>query len=358
LDNLQKQLFGNVWNENPANLLLTDSFNSPPEQIPMVLEDLWCEMNIGLLTGDGGVGKTHFVLQVLAMIAGGDKINGVPFDSPNIRDVVYITQEDEESFLKAELLRQQPALRERPDVAGRIRIISTARKGENLFLTDKRSCDYISQNLKEGCIFALDSWSTFLTSNENDNTELQRKEIANLRKIMKGRKATPLIIHHRPKPNPQTGYQASSRGGTALPNASRFHIMLSGNIGGVVALSFEKVSRGGKPDSISLRFDEERKLFLPKELDRYIQAFEIGERLTTSQFAERIEKDPNDEKQKKQALDILRNRSEGQDASLKKVSAGKRVLMQFGSVQNDSDPEKKTSDGRRGIPHPLLLTAI
>ncbi len=81
--------------------------------------------------------------------------------------------------------------------------------------------------------------------------------------------------------------------------------------GNEVKLSFEKVSRGVPPDSLPLVFDEERRLFVPKELDRYVGAFEVGQELTTSQFMERIGKDPADGKEKKQALDILRNRAKG-----------------------------------------------
>ena len=87
-------------------------------------------------------------------------------------------------------------------------------------------------------------------------------------------------------------------------------------------LSFEKVSRGAQPDSLPLIFDEERRLFVRGELDRYVTAFEIGEELTTSQFMERIEKDPRDEKEKKKALDILRNRAKGE--RIEKVKEGKK----------------------------------
>ena len=92
--------------------------------------------------------------------------------------------------------------------------------------------------------------------------------------------------------------------------------------GGEVKLTFEKVSRGSKPDFVPLIFDEDRKLFVPKELDRYIGAFEVGEELTTSQFMEKVGKDPNDKRQWKQALDMLRQRSKS--GVIEKVNEGTR----------------------------------
>src|SRR5262249_31333204 len=140
----------------------------------------------------------------------------------------------------------------------------------------RSSAQYLIESIPEGCVFALDSLSTFLSCNENDNTELQ-VELAVLRSIMKARKATCLLVHHRPKPNAMSrGHQATSRGGTAIPNSARFHIMLERS-GHLVKLSFEKVSRGEKPEDRTLQFDEERNLFVPVELDRYISIFEPDE---------------------------------------------------------------------------------
>ena len=289
----------------------------------MIFDDSWPARTVGLFTGDGGVGKTHLALQLLVAVASGGEIEGTPFQCPTARNVVYITQEDEGDFISGELLYQYPELKNQPDISKRIRIISTALQGNNLFLSDPRSQRYITTNLPEGCVFALDSWSTFITSNENDNSQILSNEIAGLRKIMKLTKSSPLLIHHRPRPNSITGYQASSRGATALPNSCRFHIMVESK-GNEVKLSFEKVSRGVPPDSLPLVFDEERRLFVPKELDRYVGAFEVGQELTTSQFMERIGKDPADGKEKKQALDILRNRAKG--GGLEKLRGGIKGL--------------------------------
>ncbi len=87
-------------------------------------------------------------------------------------------------------------------------------------------------------------------------------------------------------------------------------------------LSFEKVSRGAELDPLNLVLDEERRLFVLSELDRYVAAFGVNEELTTSQFMERIGKDPGDEREKKQVLDILRNRAKGE--RIEKIRDGKK----------------------------------
>ena len=306
--------------EQPENFCLFDRIDEPITEPEMIFPELWTAKTMGLFTGDGGVGKTHFTLQMLKLIASGGELEGTPFRCPTPRPVVYITQEDEGDFIRGELLTQYPELKNDPEVAKRIRIISTAVKGPNLTLQNPKYRKYLIDNLPKGCVFVLDSWSTFLTCNENDNTELQ-KEIRYLREVMKKCEATPFLIHHRPKVNPQTGIQSSFRGGTALPNNCRFHMMVESK-SGAVKLSFEKVSRGQKPNAVTLIFDEERKLLVPKGKDRYVKAFGRREELTTTEFMKRIGKDPEDQKQRKQALDILRHREKAR--ILKKVSEGKK----------------------------------
>jgi hypothetical protein len=142
---------------------------------------------------------------------------------------------------------------------------------------------------------------------------------------MKAHHATALLVHHRPKPNSTNGYQyqASSRGGTALPNSCRFHIMLAKANGGGVKLSFEKVSRGVNPDDVSMQLDEERKLWVPTELDRYVAIFQQDEQLTTTEVLVRLEKNPEDHGERHRVLDCLRRRSRP-GGKLSKITNGLR----------------------------------
>lgn len=309
--------------EAPENFLVSERVDMRLSEPEMIFPGLWPARTIALFTGDGGIGKTHLTLQLLLLLASGGKIDGTPFQASTPRPVVYISQEDEGDFLLGELLNQHPQLKGQSDVTSRIRIVSTALQGPNLFLNNEDSRRYIEENLSEGSVFVLDSWSTFLTSNENDNSQLLQNEIRYLKDISKARKSTPLLIHHRSKANAISGVQSSSRGATALPNSCRFHIMLE-NKGAGVRLTFEKISRGAKPDHpLDLLFDEERKLFVPKELDRCVAIFQPGEELSTTQFIERLGKDAKDEKERKKALDILRQRSKN-GGPIKKVAEAKK----------------------------------
>lgn len=297
----------NAFDDFPENFLLSERINSELPEQEWIFDGLWPAKTIGLFTGDGGVGKTHFTLQLLKLIAEGGEIAGTRFRCSTPRDVVYVSQEDECDFLLGEIRSQFPHLRDQPDVSSRIRFISTAIQGSNLTIDclDSRIGEY----LPEGCVFVLDSLSTFLTGPENDNTRLQA-ELTTLRSVMKSRGATAFLVHHRPKANTANGYryQASSRGGTALPNNCRFHIMIERANGGV-KLSFEKVSRGAIPDDIPMQFDEEGGLLVPAELDRYIAIFQPGEELSTREIMIRLGKDPDDGTERYRVLDHLRRRS-------------------------------------------------
>ncbi len=291
----------------PENFLLSERIDTPLTDPEMIFPSLWPARTIALFTGDGGIGKTHWTLQLLTLLASSGRIDGTPFEASNPRPVVYISQEDEGDFILGELIGQQPELKSKRDITARIRIISTALQGPNLFLNDEESRRYLRENIPDGSVFVLDSWSTFLMSNENDNSLLLQNEIRYLKEISKAKKASPLLIHHRPKPNQATGAKSTSRGATALPNSCRFHIMLE-SAGDGVRLSFEKVSRGAKPDPLNLVFDEERKFFVPKELDPYVAALPVGEELSTTEIMKRLGHDPDDKQGRRRVLSALKYR--------------------------------------------------
>ncbi|MEE8112760.1 MAG: AAA family ATPase, partial [Nitrososphaerales archaeon] len=100
--------------EARENFLLCDRVHLPIEPPEMILDNLWPARTIGLFTGDGGVGKTHFTLQLLVAIASGGEVEGTPFRCPKARPGVYITQEDEADFIRGELVCQCPELKIQP----------------------------------------------------------------------------------------------------------------------------------------------------------------------------------------------------------------------------------------------------
>src|SRR4030095_10115135 len=119
------------------------------------------------------------------------EIPGTPFRCPKPRDFVYITQEDEGDYVAAELKKQCPELETQPDIAQRIRIISTAIQGPTLLIRDSDIQKYLLANIPDNSVFALDAFGTFIQGNEISNTEMQL-EMSAIRKIAKARRASPL----------------------------------------------------------------------------------------------------------------------------------------------------------------------
>jgi len=313
-----------IGSAGPENFLVSELILKPPRQPDWIFPDLWQAMTPGLFTGDGGLGKTHFALQMALAIASGRNIEGTPIGCPSPRSVVYISQEDEAEHLYAALLSQWPDLKDHPDVTDRIRIISTAVQGHPFFLPELDHQRELVQTIPQGAVFFLDSFSNFITSNENDNSQILKSEIAGLRTIMRICKATAMLIHHRPKQNATTGAQGSFRGAVAIQQSCRFHIMFEKELDHVY-LSFQKVSRGIIPAGVPLKFDPVRKLFVPwKPNDDFVDVFQPGEILSLAEVMQRMKVDPNNPSERKRIQNALDYRSKP-GGRLTKVSTGTKT---------------------------------
>jgi RecA-family ATPase len=303
----------------PENFLLSDRLSAKPKEPEWIFDGLWQARTFALFTGDGGLGKSHFTLQLAVAVASGEEILGTPIRCTQPREFIYISQEDEGDYITGELLNQYPELKRKPEISQRVRIISTAIEGKTMLVRDPATQKYLSDSIPENSVFALDAFSTFIRGNEIDNTEMQ-KEMAAIRALAKKRKASPLLIHHRPKAN-QIGQKSTFRGAVSIQQPIRFHIMFERKTSGTI-LSFEKVSRGIAPDAVTLCFDEERRLFTPVAADRYVRLFQPGETLTTTEVIKRIGLDPTNDHDCKTVLNALGYRSKN-FGSIQKVNAGK-----------------------------------
>jgi len=317
----------------PENFLVSELRLKPPRQPDWIFTDLWQAMTPALFTGDGGLGKTHFALQMALAIARGDNIDGTPIYCSQPRDVVYISQEDETDHLYAALLSQSPDLGNRPDVINRIRIISTAVQGQPIFISEPKDQSYLVKNIPQNAVFFLDSFSNFILSNENDNNQILKSEFVSLRLIMRLCKATPMLIHHRPKQNATTGAQGSFRGAVAIQQSCRFHIMFEKQLDHV-DLSFQKVSRGMIPDSVPLKFDPARKMFIPwKPSDDFVDVFQPIETLSLTEVMQRMKADPNNPADRKRIQNALDYRARP-GGPLTKVSPGTKTQEATWTLSN------------------------
>jgi hypothetical protein len=231
-----------------------------------------------------------------------------------------VTPEDEIDYITGEIFNQHPEIKAHPEITKRIRIISTAIQGKTLLVCDARSVQYLAKNIPEHSVFALDAFSTFIQGNETVNTDMQ-KEMAAIRQLAKSRKASPFLIHHRPKPN-QFGHQSSFRGAVAIQQPVRFHIMLE-RVRGGTTLSFEKVSRGLPPEGLTLSFDEERRIFIPLAADRYVKLFGENQVLSTTDVMTRLGLNPANKDDRKTVLNALSHRSKHSGA-IEQLSPGRK----------------------------------
>jgi AAA domain len=308
----------------PENFLVSELLLKPPRQPDWIFPDLWQAMTPGLFTGDGGLGKTHFALQMAGAIATANNIDGTPISCSNPRDIVYISQEDEAEHLYEILFSQWPNLKNHPALTDRIRIISTAVQGHPLFISDPNHQQFFVKNIPQNAVFFLDSFSNFILSNENDNNQILKSEFVSLRLIMRLCKATPMLIHHRPKQNSITATKGSFRGAVAIQQSCRFHIMFERQLNDV-ELSFEKVSRGSAQPSVMLSFDPARKLFIPwKPSDPFVDVFQPGETLPLTEVMQRMKADQNNSAERKRIQNGLDYRSRP-GGPLTKVSPGTKT---------------------------------
>jgi RecA-family ATPase len=285
--------------------------------IDWIFPDLWEARTAGMIAGDSGLGKTHFVMQILQAISQGEPIPNTPFVCTKPRPVVYISQEDEGQYLRDEIFIQNPALKKDKAACERIRIVSTYRQGPTLKLDDSDHIELIESYLTEGCVFALDSLITFAEGDISSPAYASRI-MEQIRALMKSCEGTALVINHRPKQS-GTGHQSGHLGAQHIRDAVRFFLILHKHRDDR-RLEFDKVNRGLKPADIALTMNNERRVFEP-EKDEWIEHFKAGEQLTTEDVMERMDLDPDNKKHKKKATNALRDRA-GHNKPLKQVKKG------------------------------------
>jgi len=177
--------------DEPESFTLGQVLDRPPKQPDYVFDGLWEARTAGMLTADGGTGKSHFAFQIGYAVASGTAIDGTPLQCLKVRPFVYISQEDEGDHIEREWKKQYPNMER--EVADRIRVVSTAIQGDTLLLTSPSTQGTIDKHMTRGAVFALDSFSTFVTSDENNNTAILKGEVAALHNIMKKWDATALL---------------------------------------------------------------------------------------------------------------------------------------------------------------------
>ena len=302
--------------DKPENFTLAEGMTKRAREPDWIFPELWEARTAGMIAGDSGLGKTHFVMQILQAIALGETIPNTPFVCTRPRPVVYISQEDEWQFLRDEFFIQNPALKKNEGACERIRIVSTYRQGPTLKLDNSDHIRTMESYLTKGCVFALDSLITFADGDISSPAYASRA-MEQIRDLMKSCEGTALVINHRPKKS-ATGGQSGHLGAQHIRDAVRFFLILHNDGGDDRRLEFDKVNRGPKPADIALTMNNERRVFEPGK-DEWIECFKPGEQLTTEEVMERMELDPDNKKHKKKTTNALRKRT-GHNQPLKQIA--------------------------------------
>jgi len=303
----------------PENFTLAEEMKKR-RQPDWIFPELWEARTAGMIAGDSGLGKTHFVMQILQAISQGESIPDTPFICTKPRPVVYISQEDEAPFLRDEFFIQNPALKKNVAACERIRVVSTYRQGPTLKLDNSDHIRMMESYLTEGCVFVLDSLISFADGDISSPAYASRA-MEQIRGLMKSCEGTALVINHRPKQSAM-GRQSGHLGAQHIRDAVRFFLILHKDRGDDRRLEFDKVNRGPKPTDIALTMNNERRVFEP-EKDEWIECFKPGEQLTTEEVMERMELDPDNQKHKKKTTNALGDRI-GPGKPLKRVTKGRR----------------------------------
>jgi len=301
----------------PENFTLAEPMKS--RKIDWIFPDLWEARTAGMIAGDSGLGKTHFVMQILQAISQGQAIPDTPFICTTPRPVVYISQEDEAQFLRDEFFIQNPALKKNEAACERIRIVSTYRQGPTLKLDNSDHIRLMESYLTEGCVFALDSLITF-AEGDIGNPAYASRVMEQIRGLMKSCKGTALVINHRPKQS-GTGHQSGHLGAQHIRDAVRFFLILNKHRDDR-RLEFDKVNRGAKPADITFTMNNERRVF-EAEKDEWLEYFKPGEELTIEKVMKRMGLDPEDKKQKKRTTNALDKRT-GHYKPLNKITKARK----------------------------------
>jgi RecA-family ATPase len=305
--------------DKPENFTLAERMKNGARELDWIFPELWEARTAGMIAGDSGLGKTHFVMQILHAIAQGEPIPNTPFVCTKPRPVVYISQEDEAQFIRDEFFTQNPTLKKNKAACERIRIVSTYRQGPTLKLDNSDHFRLMESYLTAGCVFALDSLITFAEGDISSPSYASR-QMEQIRGLMKSCEGTALVINHRPKQS-NTGHQSGHLGAQHIRDAVRFFLILQKD-GDDRRLEFDKVNRGSKPADIALTMNNERRVFEP-EKDPWIECFNPGEQLTTEEVMKRMDLDLDDERRKKRTANALRKRA-GQGKPLKQITKARR----------------------------------
>lgn len=191
---------------------------SPPcsdEELDFVLPGL-LKGTVGSLIGPGGLGKSYWMLSVLASLASGIDFCGLGLKPGR---VVYLSAEDDVSILSARLRAVSPAS---INYQGNLGIYPVM--GSQLDLMAPQFADSLISLAKGARLVVLDTLSRFHNLDENSSQEMKRV-MSVLESIAANSGAAIVFLHHTTKGAVLSGsgsLQQAARGSSVLVDNARW----------------------------------------------------------------------------------------------------------------------------------------
>jgi RecA-family ATPase len=247
--------------EDIRPVLIADALAEGAPQIEWLINGLLAVKGIGILTAEGGVGKSTLAAQLCAGLSAGHGFFG--FDSGTAIPTLYFQAEgSKEAFAQR--------------IGCALHSLGISPEGLNLYLPPKTWSPSLNGSTSQtiSCVGAklvvMDTVGLFQPFDENSATEFKALILGPLRRLAEETGAGFLLIHHEGKPSEMRKGRHKIRGTGAFVDDTDLTMRLEAPDGDKVPyrrLIFEKIRHGQPQEPIDLAYSFETATFSRQEHD-------------------------------------------------------------------------------------------
>lgn len=207
---------------------IEEAFNSDPPELDFVMPGV-LRRSVGLLIGAGSVGKSMFMLQLSASIAGAGDLLGLGISGS--KKVVYLSLEDPSDVV----INRYHALGKILDTNARQAVIDNLRVGclygQLLDMSENTGFELLNVQLPDSLdLLVIDTLSRSHSAQEKDNGEMSRL-ISSFEALANAKNTAIILVHHVAKATIADDYSETAishlaRGAGALTDNARWVALL------------------------------------------------------------------------------------------------------------------------------------
>lgn len=206
---------------------IESAFNEEPPALDFVMPGV-LRKSVGLLIGAGSIGKSMFMLQLSASIAGAGDLLGLGVSGS--KKVVYLSLEDPSDVV----INRYHALGKILDLNARKAVIDNLKVGSlygrTLDMSQETGLELLNLQLPDQFdLLIIDTLSRSHSSEEKDNGEMSRL-VSSFEALANAKNASIILVHHVAKANIADDSEASishlARGAGALTDNARWVALL------------------------------------------------------------------------------------------------------------------------------------